>query len=99
MTDQRVSVTIARRTLAVPVFKDLDTTREIAQKLSTRLDAIEREGEIDIVDSHLSALFLAYELAVQLHDLKRRHSEETDQVIVALEQAATRLEQLLEEGE
>ena len=38
-------------------------------------------------------------LAAQLHDLKRRHGEETDQVIVALEQAATRLEQLLDEAE
>lgn len=99
MTDQRVSVTIARRSVKVPVFKDLDATREIAQKLSARLDAIEREGEMGIVDSHLSALYLAYELAVELHDLKRRHGEETDQVIVALEQAATRLEQLLDEAE
>lgn len=99
MTDQRVSVTIARRSVKVPVCEDPDTTHEIAQKLSARLDAIEREREIEIVDSHLSALYLAYELAVQLHDLKRRHGEETDQVIVALEQAATRLEQLLDEAE
>lgn len=99
MTDQRVSVTIARRSVKVPVCEDPDTTREIAQRLTARLDAIEREREIEIVDSHLSALYLAYELAVQLHDLKRRHGEETDQVIVALEQAATRLEQLLDEAE
>jgi len=99
MTDQRVSVTIARRSVKVPVCEDPDTTHGIAQKLSARLDAIEREREIDIVDSHLSALYLAYELAAQLHDLKRRHGEETDQVIVALEQAATRLEQLLDEAE
>lgn len=99
MSDHRVSVTIGRRALAVPVCDDLDTTQRIAENLSARLDAMEREREIEIVDSHLSALYLAYELAARIHAMERRHSEEVDKVIVALEQAATHLEELLDQAE
>ena len=89
-----IRVSIGRRQLDVALCEDADTTRRLAEDLSQRLRAI--EDEEGTVDSHLSVLRLAYELATEIHRLGQTHAQETRDTIAALDRAATRLERLSE---
>ena len=87
-----LNVTIGRTALAVPVYRDVETTRRIVTDLNERLKAIEDASTR--IDTVAFALKAAYELALEAE--KERLGRQEDQA--AMEHALVRIGRALQEA-
>lgn len=95
MKAELLRVKIANATVSVPVCDDEETTREVARKVTERIEAIEEStGRID---SQAFALRAAYEFAMALHEFKKNVQADEQQIAAALDAVAGRLDTLAKE--
>ncbi len=84
-----IQVTIGRTKLAVPVFRDEETTRALVAGLNARLEHIEKTSRV--IDTRVSLLLTAYECAVDAEVERTERQEDR----ASVERALTRIEQAL----
>lgn len=90
----KTTLKIANVSVDVPVYDDLQTSQEIAQQVTQRVEDIqENYGRID---TQAFALRAAYEFAVELAKAEKRHHQDEKDTIMALDEFAARLKDVLE---
>ena len=90
----KTTVRIANASIEVPVFQDQKTTLEIAQRVTDQVQAIEESyGRID---TQAFALRAAFDLAVELEQVRRNADQESQDMVMALDELVTRLKDLVD---
>lgn len=90
----KTTVRIANASIEVPVFQDQETTLEIAHHVTAQVQAIEKSyGRID---TQAFALRAAFDLAVELEQIRRNAEQESRDMIMALDELVTRLKDLVD---
>ncbi len=83
---------IARIKMRVPLYKDEDTTREIAREVEERIAQIEEET--DIIDTQKNAVKAAFAYAVEQRELIEEQEEDIRELAKALEKITAELKAL-----
>ncbi len=94
ISEQRCTVMIGRNKVSVPLYRDIETTENIAREVAERLEKIEAESPV--VDTQKFAVVAAYEFAMEGRALEDEHREDTQDLVKALERLAKELRQLVE---
>lgn len=90
----KMTVRIANASVEIPVYQDEKTTLAIVERVTGRIREIEET--YNRVDSQAYALRAAYEFAIELDQAQRAAEHESRDIIVALDEVMTRLNDLLE---
>jgi len=90
-----VEVVLGRARVSVPLYRDAETTREIAARVNERLEEIEEAT--GRVDTQAFALIAAYMFAADEDRMTRERGEETQELLVRLDKVCTALRGLADE--
>lgn len=96
MTSEYVDARIANVNLRLPVYRDKQTTLELAEKVSALIGAMEEKA--GRVDSQAFALQAAFSYAVELHAERAAQDGDTRELLKALDGIASKLNGLLEQA-
>jgi cell division protein ZapA (FtsZ GTPase activity inhibitor) len=91
---ERLRVTIANRSVDVTICGDAETTERLAREVTARFREIEADSAR--IDTQAFALQTAYTYAVELQEAQQQASEDTRDLVKALDVIASRLRDLLE---
>ena len=86
------SLKIGGRTVKVPVFEDVHTTRELAKKVSERLAEVEKAA--DRIDTQTFALITAMSFAHEAEALAHERESDTEELLRRLDDVSKRLRAL-----
>lgn len=96
MNERYVETRIANVRLRLPVYRDKQTTLELAEAVTARIG--EMEEKAGRVDSQAFALQAAFAYAVELHAERAERDGDTRELLKALDAIATQLNGLLEQS-
>lgn len=86
---EQMTVTIAKASVQVPIYRDLETTRALAHRVSDRIAQIAQAyGRLD---THAFALRAAFEFATDLEAAKEELADENRELALALEPILAKL--------
>lgn len=89
-----VETRIANVRLRLPVYKDKQTTLQLAEEITVLIEAMEEKA--GRVDSQAFALQAAFAYAAELHAERAARVEDTGDVLKVLDGIGTQLNRLLE---
>jgi cell division protein ZapA (FtsZ GTPase activity inhibitor) len=89
---KKIRLPVSGKTLDCPVLEDTHTTREIAKRVTERLEEIANEA--DRIDTQAFALIAAMTYAHEAHVLRAQAEAETSELLTALDEISKRLRTL-----
>lgn len=93
MTAPRTTITVANIPVPVPVYRDESATQEIGQKLNRLYDRM--EAEIGRIDTPIVALRMAYELALEITQVRDEAAAQEAELTRVMGDLAAALERLI----
>jgi len=94
MTGSTHRTKVAGVTIDLPVFKDPDTTEQLASQVTERIREIEASSKR--IDTQAFALTAAVSFAAELAQAKKDHDADTAEITKALSVILARLDQLIQ---
>jgi len=94
VSGESVEARIANVRLRLPVYRDKQTTLELAEEVSRLIDGMEEKA--GRVDSQAFALQAAFAFAAELHAERAERDQDTRELLKALDAIATQLNRLIE---
>lgn len=97
MNGEFIEVEVGKTRITVPVYESPERTQAIADRVNARLNEIEAESTK--IDTHAFALEAAVLFAIEHERAKDEAAKDAKQLLVALDEANTFIEGMLEDGE
>ncbi len=89
----RCVVEIARIKMNLPIYRDEETTREIAREVEETIARIEDESEL--IDTQKNAVLAAFDYACQKRALEDEYEADNRELAKALERVTSQLKTLI----
>ena len=97
MKAEHIKVKLGPVTVNVPVCNDVVTTQKIAKIVTDRLNSIEKKSKV--IDTQAFALHTAFSFASEIELLTLEKSENTKEILLALDKLNDTLVQIIEDSE